>query len=667
MAAPITLAPDLKHWRLTQDAEALAWLVFDKADARVNVLSIDAMAELALAMDVIEPLAKDGTIKGLGMLSCKPGSFIFGADISEFDSWNSEEQIAQGIRDAHALFQRIEDLPVPTAVGVDGICLGGGLELALAFKTVIASRSDKTRLGFPEIQLGIFPGFGGTARILERCGGQAGLTAMLTAKQYRASAAKAIGMVDVLVPDAMRLRWAVRKALMSPRPRKKPGLLARLTRGPLRGMVAKQARKLTAAKVREDHYPAPYALIEHFRVNGGSSAAMYKGEVDRFPPLMLSDTAKSLRRVFFLQDRLKKEAKGKFRARRVHVVGAGLMGGDIAAYCALQGLEVSLQDIDMERIAPALKRAKRLFAKRLRGSAAQKAAEARLIPDVEGQHLARADVVIEAIVEKLDIKQKVFADIEAKARPDAILATNTSALPLADIASGLKDPGRLVGLHFFNPVAQMPLVEVVFDEASHEDLVQAALAFAAQIKKTPLKVRSAKGFLVNRVLVPYMYKALESVAKGTPKEKVDAALLQFGMPMGPIELLDQVGLDVGAYVGQTLGYGEGIGADLMQGLIDAGKLGMKTGQGFYTWKDRKAQRSLAEYEGQDLSALAHDILQPLFDECQQAVDEGVVADADLADVGVIFGTGFAPFRGGPLHYVRQAAARLEAASTPTNP
>ncbi len=479
---------------------------------------------------------------------------------------------------------------------------------------------------------------------------------MLTAKHYKASQAKAMGMVDQLVPDGGRLRWAVRKALLSPKPRRKLPLMARLTRGPLRGMVAKKAREMTAAKARKDHYPAPYAIIDHFLENGGSSAAMYKGEVARFPALMLSDTAKNLRRVFFLQDRLKKEARGKFQARRVHVVGAGLMGGDIAAYCALQGLEVSLQDLDMERIAPALKRAKRLFGKRLRGSAAQKAAEARLIPDIEGKHLGRADVVIEAIVEKLEVKQKVFAEIEAKARPDAILATNTSALPLAEIAQGLKEPDRLVGLHFFNPVAQMPLVEVVYDPASREASVQAALAFAAQIKKTPLKVLSAKGFMVNRVLVPYMYKALEVVAAGTPKEKVDAALLQFGMPMGPIELLDQVGLDVGAYVGQTLGYDQGPGAELMQGLIDAGTLGMKTGQGFYTWKDRKVQRSLADYEGQDLLALAEEILQPLFDECQRAVDEGVVDDADLADVGVIFGTGFAPFRGGPLHYVANRAA-----------
>lgn len=656
MANPIDLAPDLKHWRVLQDAEDLLWLIFDKADARVNVLSVEAMAELAQAMDVIEPVAASGAVKGLGMLSAKPGSFILGADISEFDSWDTPEQIAGGISSAHTLFARIEALPVPTAVGVDGMCLGGGFELALAFGTLIASKSDKTRMGFPEVQLGIFPGFGGTARILERCGGQVGLTAMLTAKHYKASQAKAMGMVDQLVPDGGRLRWAVRKALLSPKPRRKLPLMARLTRGPLRGMVAKKAREMTAAKARKDHYPAPYAIIDHFLENGGSSAAMYKGEVARFPALMLSDTAKNLRRVFFLQDRLKKEARGKFRARRVHVVGAGLMGGDIAAYCALQGLEVSLQDLDMERIAPALKRAKRLFGKRLRGSAAQKAAEARLIPDIEGKHLGRADVVIEAIVEKLEVKQKVFAEIEAKARPDAILATNTSALPLAEIAQGLKEPDRLVGLHFFNPVAQMPLVEVVYDPASREASVQAALAFAAQIKKTPLKVLSAKGFMVNRVLVPYMYKALEVVATGTPKEKVDAALLQFGMPMGPIELLDQVGLDVGAYVGQTLGYDQGPGAELMQGLIDAGTLGMKTGQGFYTWKDRKAQRSLADYEGQDLLALAEEILQPLFDECQRAVDEGVVDDADLADVGVIFGTGFAPFRGGPLHYVANRAA-----------
>jgi 3-hydroxyacyl-CoA dehydrogenase/enoyl-CoA hydratase/3-hydroxybutyryl-CoA epimerase len=378
---------------------------------------------------------------------------------------------------------------------------------------------------------------------------------------------------------------------------------------------------------------------------------------------MASDTSRNLRRVFMLSEMLKDEApKNGFKPKRVHVIGAGTMGGDIAAWCVVCGMQASLQDLDESQLKKAISRAKGLFAKQLRGKAAIDAAAARLIADPEGKYIKHADVVIEAIVEKLDVKRKLFEDLEGKIKPGAVLATNTSSLSLEDIARPLKDPGRLVGLHFFNPVAQLPLVEVVHGVGTRDEEVRKATAFVTDIKKFPLIVKSCPGFLVNRVLTPYMMDAVRRYAEGTPRDKIDKAALKFGMPMGPLELMDLVGLDIANKVGEQLGGGTPQDNPLGR-LVQAGKLGKKTGEGFYVWENGKPKRDDTVYDDAELDRLGRELIKPMLDECERALADGIVASADHVDAGVIFGTGFAPFRGGPLHYRRsqQAAETAQAA------
>jgi 3-hydroxyacyl-CoA dehydrogenase / enoyl-CoA hydratase / 3-hydroxybutyryl-CoA epimerase len=331
----------------------------------------------------------------------------------------------------------------------------------------------------------------------------------------------------------------------------------------------------------------------------------------------------------------------------VHVVGAGTMGGDIAAWCALRGLTVTLQDQNAERLAPAIGRAAKLFADRLRDPLRARDAFDRLVPDVAGDGVARADVIIEAIFENLEAKQKLFVALEAKAKATALLATNTSSIPLEEISAPLADPARLIGLHFFNPVARMMLVEIVVGRRTRADLVPVAAAFARKIDKLPLPVKSAPGFLVNRILAPYLMEAMRCVDEGIAPETVDEAALAFGMPVGPIELADSVGLDICLAVGKMLGGGAEPPKRLTE-LIAAGALGRKTGRGFYDWAGGKAVK---RPPGAVPPGLADRLIDPMLAEAKAALAEGIVADADLVDAGAIFGTGFAPFTGGPLHYV----------------
>jgi 3-hydroxyacyl-CoA dehydrogenase / enoyl-CoA hydratase / 3-hydroxybutyryl-CoA epimerase len=459
-----------------------------------------------------------------------------------------------------------------------------------------------------------------------------------------------MGLVDKLVRHRDQLRWEGRKAVLTGK-RSSPAPWAKRVTGNtlVRPQVATRMRAEVRKKARPEHYPAPYALIELFEKHGGNWRDMIKGEAERFVPLMATDTAKNLRRVFFLSESLKKQGlrgADKPLFRRVHVIGAGVMGGDIAAWCALRGLGVSLQDLDMERIKPALDRAKALFRKRLRKKVEVDNAVARLEADVAGKGIARADVIIEAVVEKLEIKRQVFADVEAKARPDAILATNTSSIELERIAEGMQTPSRLIGLHFFNPVAQLPLVEVIRSTFNTDRDIAKGASFALAIGKSPVAVKSAPGFLVNRVLMPYMLGAVERVEKGESKELIDAAAVAFGMPMGPIELMDTVGLDVGASVAHELGH-EVPENSRFATLVRNKNLGRKTGQGFYKWEKGKAVKGETPAHA-DLAGLGRELVKPLVDTTVKVVDEGVVTSKELADIGVILGTGFAPFLGGPM-------------------
>ncbi len=451
----LTPLPVLHDWRLSVDYEGIAWALMDREGESANSMGRRFTEELGEVVKFVEDAARQGEVKGLVIMSAKKSGFLVGADIREFERFDTEPRIKEVVHETIGLFDRIEKLPVPVVAAIHGYCLGGGLELALACHYRIADRDEATRLGFPEVKLGIFPGLNGTVRSIGLAGPMDAMTAMLTGRMLHPAAARAMGLIDQIVPSKHTLRWAARKAVLQKRHSKgAPWWKQLMLKQPVRGYLAKQMRAKTAAKVREDHYPAPYRLIDLFEQFGDDPARMKSAETEMFAPLMASEASRNLRRVFMLSEMLKDEApKDGFKPKRVHVVGAGTMGGDIAAWCVVCGMQASLQDLDAAQTKKALGRAKGLFAKQLRSKQAVDAAVGRLIADPEGNHVKHADVVIEAIVEKLEVKQTLFQQLEAKMKPGAVLATNTSSLRLEDIARPLKDPGRLVGLHFFNPVA----------------------------------------------------------------------------------------------------------------------------------------------------------------------------------------------------------------------
>lgn len=644
-------AAHLKDWRFSIDGENIAWAVFDREGESANSLGRRPIEELDAIIERVEAEARAKSVRGLVIISGKERGFVVGADIREFETFQNEQDVINALKPVNALLDRIEKLPVPVVAAIHGVCVGGGLELILACHYRIATRDDSTRIGFPEVKLGIFPGFNGTARSIRQAGPMAAMQAMLTGGMIRATVAKAQGFIDQLVGSPGELHWAARKAVLQNRRSQSAGLAKMLlTKWPARGFLAGKMRQETAKKVREDHYPAPFRLIDLFEKEGGDLNQMKKAETTAFAPLMVSETSRNLRRVFRLTELLKAQApKGfKWRPTRVHVIGAGTMGADIAGVCVAAGMEVTLQDISPEQLEKGIKAQGKLFARKFKTKATRDAAKTRLIADPEGKGVARADVIIEAIVERLDIKQKLFADLETKIKPGAVLATNTSSLKLEDISAPLKDPGRLIGLHFFSPVPQMPLVEVVRGSKTRDEEVKKGATFVTAIDKFPLITKDVPGFMVNKVLTPYMFAAMKRLEEGEDKEKIDEAVRAFGMPMGPIELADNVGLDICAHVAKILGQSsEGSRLDR---LVASGRLGKKTGEGFYVWKDGKPVKSDAKFSKSELDKLGRELIEPMIAEAQKTLDEGVVENADLVDAGMIFGTGFAPFRGGPLHY-----------------
>jgi 3-hydroxyacyl-CoA dehydrogenase/enoyl-CoA hydratase/3-hydroxybutyryl-CoA epimerase len=640
-----------RDWRFSVDQEGIGWAIFDREGASANALGSRPLEELSAIVDWAEEGARRRTMCGLVILSGKEKGFIVGADINEFDGFETEAQVIDRLRLVLALFDRIERLSIPVVAGIHGVCVGGGLELILACHYRIATRDPATRVGFPEVKLGIFPGWHGTARSIRQAGPIAAMQAMLTGSMIGASRARAIGLIDELVASRGALRWAARKAVLKKRKSKPAGFTkSLLTRWPARALLAKKMRDETKKKAREAHYPAPFRLIDLFELHGGDLEALKAAETRYFAPLLISDQSRNLRRVFKLSELLKGQAPKDttWKPMRVHVIGAGTMGADIAGWCVASGMEVTLQDLSPEVIEKGIKAQGKLFSRKFKTKAEKAAAKARLIADPAGAGAARADVIIEAIVERLDIKQKLFMELEGKIKPGAVLATNTSSLEIEAIAAPMTDPGRLIGIHFFNPVAQMPLVEVIRGAQSREEEVKKGATFVTAIGKFPLVAKSVPGFLVNRVLVPYMMGAMARLEKGEEKEKIDEAARAFGMPMGPIELADTVGLDVCAHVGRTFGLSPD--GSLLARLVEQKKLGKKTDEGFYVWKDGKPEKGDKSYDKAEIERLGRELVEPLIRESQRALDDNVVESADLVDAGVIFGTGFAPFRGGPLHF-----------------
>ena len=635
-----------RHWHLETDRDNLAWLLLDKADSSANTLTAEVMTELGAIVDEL------GTRKPRALIvrSAKESGFIAGADIEEFTRLNDADDVMNLVRRGWDIYNKIEALPFPTLALVNGFCLGGGLELTLACKYRIAVDQPGTRLGLPEVMLGILPAWGGVMRLPRLVGPTAALDMLLTGRTVDARRAQRIGLVDAAVPPRVQENAARMMALEAPRPHRLPLLQALMSSPPLRPLVAALAKRQVASRASPDHYPAPYAIIELWKRFDGDPFAPRPEDPASVVGLLEGDTARSLIRIFFLQERLKALGKDSgFKAKHVHVVGAGVMGGDIAAWCAMRGLTVTLQDQTPERLAPAMKRAAELFKRRLHDKARIRDAGDRLVPDTSGDGARRADVIIEAIFENLQAKRDLFAKLEALAKPDAVLASNTSSLKLADIGANFANPSRLVGIHFFNPVAQLQLVEVVKGEHTDPEAAKKAAAFVRQIDKLPLPVKDSPGFLVNRVLGPYIDQALRMADEGVALETLDAAAVAFGMPMGPIELADTVGLDICMAVGEELAGPDSEPPKKLAALVAEKNLGKKTGQGFYLWKDGKPQKGKADPVAPEL---VDKIIAPYLREARAAVAEGIVEDADLADAGLIFGTGFAPFRGGPLNYLK---------------
>jgi 3-hydroxyacyl-CoA dehydrogenase/enoyl-CoA hydratase/3-hydroxybutyryl-CoA epimerase len=639
-------------WALQIDAGGIAWLSFDKPDTSTNVLSRDTLLELDAHLGKLA----GSPPRGLVIRSAKPNGFIAGADVREFSALQDEQQAVEMVRNAQRILERIEALPCPSVAILHGFALGGGLELAMACRYRIAVRSDRFTVGLPEVMLGIHPGFGGTVRAVRLAGVRAAMRMMLSGKGLRADQAKRAGFVDRLVFPADAEAAAREYIARQPKPRRAP-LLDRLLSWPL---VRKLVRRTLLAEVRDkarpEHYPAPYAIIDLWTRFGARGERAYEAEARSIAALMLGETSRNLVRVFLLQERLKSlGGKSKLPIERVHVVGAGVMGGDIAAWCAQRGLNVTLQDRELKFIEAALGRARESFTKRLKDASRAGELMARMSADVAGDGVPRADVVIEAIFENAEAKHELFARLEPRMQAGAILATNTSSIMLEQLDDRLPEPGRLVGVHFFNPVSQLPLVEIVRGEQSSDETVQKAIAFARRIDKLPLPCRSSPGFLVNRVLVPYLYEAMFALQDGIPMETIDEAALRYGMPVGPVELADVVGLDVCQHVGDIVSTALGKqkpDTSRLDALVAAKKLGRKSGEGFYRWRDGKAVKSPGPVP-EPPADLEDRLILALANECAAVLREKIVDDAELVDAGVIFGSGFAPFRGGPMTYARK--------------
>ncbi|MDH3441665.1 MAG: 3-hydroxyacyl-CoA dehydrogenase NAD-binding domain-containing protein [Gammaproteobacteria bacterium] len=642
----------LNHWRSETDASGLLWLCLDKADSSVNTLSKDVLLEFD---GVIATLEKQPP-RGLVIHSAKTSGFVMGADINEFITIETADQGYELIRLGQQLFDRLEALRCPTVAVLNGFALGGGLELAMACTYRIALENPKPVIGLPEVQLGLHPGFGGTVRSVRIAGVRAAMQVMLTGKPIRVDKARAQGFVDRIVsPD--NWKQAAREILASGQPKQSAPFLDKLLNLAIcRPLVSRTLIRQVAARARKEHYPSPYAMIALWKKYGASQDS-FAAEARSFAELMVGSTSRNLVRVFFLQNRLKSQGgKPETPIEHVHVVGAGVMGGDIAAWCALRGLQVTLQDREQQYIDPAMQRAAKLFSKRIRDANDRAAASDRIVPDVAGEGAARADLVIEAIFENTDAKQALYKDLQRRMKPGAILATNTSSIRLEELRTVYEHPQRFIGLHFFNPVAQLPLVEVIRCEDTEQSTLDSAFAFVKAIGKFPLECRSSPGFVVNRILAPYMAEAMILAEAGIALTAIDDAAVGFGMPMGPIELIDTVGLDVAKHVSGVLSAAFDRDAPgILDSMIERGDLGRKSGQGFYRWEDGKAVKP-DPADGDKVADLADRLILPLVNEAVAVLAEGVVKDADLLDAGVIFGTGFAPFRGGPLQYARSRGA-----------
>ncbi|MGV7188318.1 3-hydroxyacyl-CoA dehydrogenase NAD-binding domain-containing protein [Xanthomonas axonopodis] len=648
------------HWQADLREDGVVVLSLDRQGASVNAFSQEVLLELGA---LVERLALDPPT-GVVLRSGKPNGFIAGADLKEFQEFDRKGTVNDAIHRGQQVFQKLAELPCPTVAAIHGFCMGGGTEIALACRYRVASDDGSTRIGLPETKLGIFPGWGGSARLPRLIGAPAAMDLMLTGRTVSAKAARAMGLVDKVAAPAVLVDAAASLALAGTTRAFRQRATAWATNTLLaRKLLAPQMRKQVGRKARKEHYPAPYALINVWERAGGSGIqARLAAERKAVVKLASTPTARNLIRIFFLTERLKglggKDAAGVAVApiRHVHVIGAGVMGGDIAAWAAYKGFDVTLQDREQRFIDTALTRGGELFAKRVKDDAKRPAVAARLRGDLAGAGVTQADLVIEAIIENPQAKRDLYQSIEPQLKPDALLTTNTSSIPLTDLRGHIQRPAHFAGLHYFNPVAMMPLVEIVQHDGLDPANVARLAAFCKTLDKFPVPVAGTPGFLVNRVLFPYLLEAATAYAEGIPGPVLDKTAVKFGMPMGPIELIDTVGLDVAAGVGAELAPFLRLPIPAALATVEAGKRGKKDGQGLYKWENGRAVKPEVASGYAAPADLEDRLILPLLNEAVACLHDGVVADADLLDAGVIFGTGFAPFRGGPIQYIRSVGA-----------
>lgn len=638
------------NWQTRIDQDNVLWLQLDKANSKTNTLSSDVLEELnEILSDIEKSLPKALTIS-----SAKSAGFCAGADIKEFRKY-SESEMSDMLHRGHAVLNRLAALNIPTVSIIHGHCLGGGLELALACQQRIGIKNG-LQMGFPEIRLGLHPGLGGTFRLTRLINPIQAMTMMLTGKSAYDKQAKNRGLVDDLV-EQRHVDNAVRAVIAGKLKKHKRRSFKNylLNASIVRKFAAKKMRAMSEKKAPSSHYPAPYALIDLWEKYGVNIQKMQPAEITSFAKLLMSETAQNLIRVFFLHQSLKNLAKNNAGIKHVHVIGAGSMGGDIAGWCAMQGLKVTLSDQKAEPIATAVQNTEKLCRDKHKSSAETRDTLDRLIPDMQNKGLALADLIIEAVPEKIAIKQKLYQSIEPVIKDDAVLVTNTSSILIEELARHLKKPARFMGLHFFNPVSKMVMVEAIGHENTSSDILARMLSFTRDIGKTPVPVKSYPGFLVNRALTPYLLEAIVMLEEGIDKAHIDEAAQNFGMPMGPIALVDQIGLDICVHVADMLS--DSLDKpmakipEVVRKKIDDGELGKKTGKGFYTWKDGKAQQDKSPDKKVD-EKITDRLILPLLDACVECYRKGVINDLDHLDGAMIFATGFAPFRGGPIHYAR---------------
>ena len=643
-----------KHWIIDEADNGIVWLRMDVDGASANVLSASVLSELN---QILVHFSKSIPI-GIAITSNKDKGFVAGADVKEFTKISNHQEALELIQYGQSVFNQLDNIQCPTIAVINGFCIGGGLELSLACDYRIALEDSKTRLSLPEVRLGIHPGYGGTVRILRHVNPLIAMDLMLTGRSVSTSYAKKIGLIDDAVPQRLLNNVANKILLSKPEKKKTPKISKFLNSSVIRPIVSMQMRKQVAKKAKPEHYPAPYALIEHWQKHYGNETKFLQHEAESVARLSTNDTTRNLVRVFLLQDELKSLAtENDKKIKHVHIIGAGVMGGDIATWCVSQGLQVTLQDLKAESLARAKKRAYEYFKKRLKKRLLIKGAMDRFILDINGDGLSKADIVIEAIFENKDVKRNLYVSIEPKLKKDALIVTNTSSIEIERLCDAISNPTRLVGLHFFNPVTKMPLVEIVNGAQTDPAISQRAINFAKQIGKLPLPTKSSPGFLVNRILTPYMIEAGLLYDTGTSIEVIDRAAKQFGMPMGPVELADTVGLDIGLHVGELLGKAYNYSLpNSFKALVDAGHLGRKTDQGFYTWKKGKKITPKTKSSIENIEYIQNRLMLRFLNEAVACLRENVVANKKHLDAGVIFGTGFAPFRGGPINYIESKGA-----------